>query len=222
VGLNNKLLKDTLVLNADVYLDNVYNFQQAVYYIDTVATALANTGNPVYVSGNGNVPWVQLKGVELDSVYSGIPYTQLRLSGAYNEAIYKDYTFAAQPAEDGDITKPPFTSLSGKQLPNAPKLRFDIDANFQAPVAGKVFHADVDYNYQGRYNADASLSEYAWVGGYGLVNLSVGLETQGGGFNVSLLAKNALNNQYLVARTWNSFTPGFPNWYGIQFSSKLY
>jgi iron complex outermembrane recepter protein len=223
VGLNNKLLKDTLIINADVYLDNVYNFQQAVYYYDATATKLADTGTPVFVSGNGNVPWVQLKGVELDSIYSGLPYTQFRVSGAYNDAIYKNYNFAAQPVEDGNITNPPYTSLTGETLPNAPKVRFDTDANFRVPVGSDFFHADVDYYYQGRENTDASLSEYAWVGGYGLVNFSVGLSMRSGAFDVSLVSKNALNKQFLSARTWNSWTPGYPpSFYGIQIAAKFY
>jgi iron complex outermembrane receptor protein len=223
LGVNNKLLKDTLIINADIYLDNVYNFQQAVYYYDATATALANTGTPVYVSGNGNVPWVQLKGVELDGIYSGLRYTELRVSGAYNDAIYKNYNFAPQPAEDGNITNPSFTSLTGETLPNAPKVRFDADANFHVPVRSQVFHADVDYYYQGRFNSDASLSEYAWVGGYGLLNFSVGVATRGGAFDVSLVSKNALNKQFLSARTWNSWTPGYPpSFYGIQVAAKFY
>jgi outer membrane receptor protein involved in Fe transport len=222
LGVNNKLLNDTLIVNADIYLDNVYNFQQAIYRIDAIATALANTGNPVYVSGNGNVPWVQLKGVELDTIYSGLPYTQFRVSGAYNQAIYKDYNLAARPAEQGDITTPAFRSLSGSTLPNAPKLRFDVDANFHAPLWGEAFHADVDYNYQSRFNSDAALSQYSWIGGYGLVNAALGLTMRNGAFDVSVVAKNALNKQYLSSRTWNSWTPGYPSWYGLQLNVKFY
>jgi iron complex outermembrane recepter protein len=222
LGVNNKLLQDTLILNADVYLDNVYNFQQSVYFYDAVATQLANTGVPVYVSGNGNVPWVQLKGVELEGIYSAIPDTVLRISGAYNDAIYKDYPFAAQPAEDGNITNPPYTNLSGKTLPNAPKIRLDADAGFRVPFGNnKEFHADIDYYYQSRFNSDPSLSEYAWVGEYGLVNASAGLSLRNGKFDVSLVAKNLLNKDYIESRTWNSWTPGFPSWYGIRIASRF-
>ncbi len=146
------------------YLDNVYNFQQTVYYFDAAATALAANGTPVYASGNGNVPWVQLKGFEVDSVYSGIEGLQLRLSGSYNDAIYKSYGFAARPAEQGNLT-PAFRSLNGSVLPNAPKVRFDLDANYHRSLFGGVVHTDVDYAYQGRQNTDAALSTYGWVGG---------------------------------------------------------
>jgi iron complex outermembrane recepter protein len=222
LGLNNNLLNDTLVINADVYLDNVYNFQQAVYYYDSVATALANNGTPVFVSGNGNVPWVQLKGVEFDGIYTGIQFLQFRVSAAYNDAIYKNYPFAARPVEQGNITSPPYDSLSGDTLPNAPKFRADADAGFRFPLGKVALHGDVDFSYQSRFNSDAALSQYAWVGGYGLLNLALGVSTPNGGLDVSIVAKNALDDHYVAARTWNSWTPGFPSWYGIRISSKFY
>jgi len=221
LGLNNKFLANTLIVNADAYLDNVYNFQQTVYYFDAAATALAANGTPVYASGNGNVPWVQLKGFEVDSVYSGIEGLQLRLSGSYNDALYKNYNFAARPAEQGNIS-PAFRSLDGSVLPNAPKVRIDLDANYHRSLFGGVVHTDVDYAYQGRQNTDPALSSYGWVGGYGLVNFAVGFSTAKGGFDVSLVSKNTFQNRYLSARSWNSFTPGNPAWYGLRVASKFY
>jgi outer membrane receptor protein involved in Fe transport len=221
LGLNNKFLANTLIINADAYLDNVYNFQQTVYYFDAAATALAANGTPVYASGNGNVPWVQLKGFEVDSVYSGIEGLQLRLSGSYNDAIYKSYAFAARPAEQGNLT-PAFRSLDGSVLPNAPKVRVDLDVNYHRSLFGGVVHTDVDYAYQGRQNTDSALSTYGWVGGYGLVNFAVGFSSANGGIDVSLVSKNTFQNRYLSARSWNSFTPGSPAWYGLRIASKFY
>jgi hypothetical protein len=53
------------------------------------------------------------------------------------------------------------------------------------------------------------------------VDLSLGLGRQDGRFEVSLQSKNLLNNDYDPLRTWNSFTPGFPRWYGVMFSSHF-
>ena len=232
VGVNNKLLGNTLIINGDIYLDNVYNFQQSITFYDPVATQLANTGQPVYTTANGNVPWVQLKGVELDAVYSGIDGLQLRLSGAYNDAIYKSYPYASYPYEDGNlpgtinpatgVAYPNYISLNGKTLPNAPKVRFDFDTSYHHDFFGGVAHGDADYNYQGRQNGDPSGSAYAWVGGYGLVNLALGWSTRNGGLDVSLVSKNAFQNRYHSANTATSWTPGYPAWYGIRVSSKLY
>ena len=51
---------------------------------------------------------------------------------------------------------------------------------------------------------------------------ALGLTMRNGAFDVSVVAKNALNKQYLAARTWNSWTPGYPSWYGLQLNVKFY
>jgi len=221
IGTKAALLARTLIVNADVFLDNIDDFQQSVYYFDPVATALLHNGTLQYTSGGGNVPRAQTKGIELDADYSGIKYTELRVAGAYTDAVYKDFPNLAQPAEDANLTTK-FRDVTGDTLPFASKLTFNVSADVRYPVFGsKVFHGSVNYHFVGGYNSDTSLSAYAWVPSYSLVDLSLGLARADQRFEVNLQAKNLLNTNYDPLRTWNSFTPGFPRWYGVTFSSRF-
>jgi hypothetical protein len=38
---------------------------------------------------------------------------------------------------------------------------------------------------------------------------------------VSLLLKNAFDDDTHVAQTWNSYGPAFPRWWGVVFSGRL-
>jgi iron complex outermembrane recepter protein len=66
-----------------------------------------------------------------------------------------------------------------------------------------------------------ALSSYAWIPGRTLVDLSLGIGTQSGNFDASVLIKNALDDDTHVAQTWNSYGPAFPRWFGVVFSGKL-
>lgn len=221
LGTKSALLRETLIVNADVFLDNIHDFEQTVYYFDPVATALLNNGTLQYTSGVGSVPKVQTKGLELDAAYTGIRYTTLRLAGAYTDAVYKDFPNLAQPAEDANLAVK-FRNVTGDTLPFASKVTFNLGADYRVPVfASKELHASANYNYTGRYNSDTSLSAYAWVPAYSLVDLSVGIGRRDQLFDVSLQVKNLFNANYYPLQTWNSLTPGFPRWYGISFASRF-
>ena len=105
IGLKTVLLNDTLVFNTAVFYSDIEDYQQQVRIVDEYTTNL-NIANGVapsiaYTSATGNVPLVTVKGVEIDGVYAGIPNTQLRFSGAYNDAYYADFPNLAQPVENG-------------------------------------------------------------------------------------------------------------------------
>ena len=50
---------------------------------------------------------------------------------------------------------------------------------------------------------------------------SAGLGTRSGSFDISLLLKNAFDDDTNVSQTWNSYGPAFPRWWGVVFSGKL-
>ncbi len=123
LGLKSVLLDRSLVINADIYVQNVRNYIQPLYYYDEAQTLANNDGKLAYTSGLGNVPKVQSKGVELDLAYSGIRYTTIRFAGAYNDARYKDFRFLAKPAElAADAT--PYYDVTGRTLPGGTKIHF--------------------------------------------------------------------------------------------------
>jgi len=226
IGLKTVLNDGKLVFNTAVFYSEIEDYQQQVRIVDEYTTNL-NIQNGVtpaiaYTSATGNVPLVKVKGVEIDGVYAGIPNTQLRFSGAYNDAYYADFPNLAQPVENGYPGAPPYRDASGETLPGSFKYAFNLGVDYRVPVWESLeFHGSANAAYQSKFNGDVALSSYAWLPARTLVDLSVGLGSRSGSFDVSLLLKNALDDDTRVAQTWNSYSPAFPRWWGVMFSGRL-
>lgn len=216
LGIKTSLLDKTLTFNADVYLSNIKDYQQQVQVADSTST----TG---YTALTGNVAGVRAYGVEIDTVYSGIPHTNLRFSGAYNEAYYTDFKNSAQPVENNNIaTANPYRDVTGKTLPGAAKFTFNVGADYRYPVFGnKEFHSSINTAYTSRYNSDIALSSYAWVPSYSITDFSIGIGRKDKKFDTSLLVKNLFNDDTSQVRTWNTYVPVVPRWIGVVFSGEL-
>ncbi|MBV1776858.1 TonB-dependent receptor [Burkholderiaceae bacterium DAT-1] len=222
VGLKSSLLDHTLSLNADVYAEDIRDYQQAVRVVDQYTTTLNNNGQFSYTTATGNVPRVQVRGIEFDGAYSGLKYWTFRFAGAYNRATYKEFTNNAQPVENGYAGASPYRDVSGQTLPGAPKLTFNIAPQFRIPAfRGLDFHVEGNIAYTGRFNADAALSSYAEIPATTLVDLSFGLGRSDRRFDASIVIKNAFNNDTPLSKTWNSVTPATPRWAGIVFTGKF-
>jgi iron complex outermembrane recepter protein len=221
LGVKTFLLNHTLVFDADVFVDNIKNYQQQVQVFDAYTTALRHDGTNYYTAATGNAPKVRSSGVELDSVWTPIANLSLRLSGAYDSAVYKDFPNLGQPLENANLATP-YRNVTGQALPGAAKWTGNAGVDFRQPVfANAVIHASANYFYTSRYNSDVSLSSYAWVHGYGIADLSVGIGRADEKFDLSVLAKNVFNNLTSQVVLWNSYVPAVPRWVGVQFSARF-
>jgi len=224
-GFKSALLDKTLILNGDLFWTNIANYQQAVRIVDQYTTALNIAGGSAtplaYVTATGNAAKVISRGLELDATYNGIKHTVVRLSGSYDNAFYKSFTNSAQPVENGYSGAAPYQDVSGQALPGAAKFTGNLAVDYNLPISGdKEFHTSFNTTFTSRYNSDASLSSYAWIGGNSLTDVAVGIGNAKKTFDVSLLIKNAFNNQTPLLQTWDSFTPANPRWFGIVFRGK--
>jgi iron complex outermembrane recepter protein len=219
-GVKTVTLDRKLLVNADLFLTNITNYQQAVRVLDVYTTDLNNNGIDSYATATGSAPKVQAKGLEVDGLFTGIPRLSVRFSGAYNDAFYKYFPNSAQPVENGYTGAGPYQNVSGQQLPGAAKLTSNVAADYRIPIYGdKHVHAAFNTAFTSRFNSDPSLSEYAWIPAHSLTDLSVGFGKSR--FEVNLIAKNVFNNSTPITQTWNSYTPAFPRWLGVQFVGKL-
>jgi iron complex outermembrane receptor protein len=223
LGLKSTLLDHKLILNADAFFMNIHDYQQAVEVFDAYTTALQNNGSNYYTAATGNAQWVVSKGFELDAALTAIPYTTIRLSGAYVDTYYKIFTDSPQPVEYADAANP-YRNISGQALPGAARLTADLGGEFRLPLpGGEAVHFGFDTLYTGRNNTDTTgaLSGYAWVPGSSITDADLGFAWPGNRFDISLVVKNLTNNNVPVLRTWNSYEPAFARWWGLQFTGKL-
>jgi iron complex outermembrane receptor protein len=227
LGAKSVLFDKTLILNTDVFLTRIKNYQQSVQAVDQYTTALniANGTTPAveYVAYTGNVPKVQAYGLEVDGAYGGIRNTTLRFSGAYNIARYKEFINAAQPSENGFKDGPKYRDISGEILPGASKFTFNVGGDYRLPIWNNhVFHASFNTAYNSSFNSDNALSSYGKVKGSSKTDLSVGIgQRSGSKLDVSLIVKNAFNDDTVQSQTWNSYSPADPRWVGITLTGKL-
>jgi iron complex outermembrane recepter protein len=222
LGVKSALLDRKLILNADIFAMNIRDYQQAVRVLDVYTTALNNDGTNYYTTATGNVPKVQAKGLEIDGVYSGIRNTTIRFSGAYNDARYKNFPNSAQPLENGYAGASPYQDVSGQSLPGAAKLSFNIGVDYRQTVWNdKEFHTTFNTAYTSKFNSDTSLSSYGWIPSSNITDLAIGIGNRKQSFDISFLVKNLFNDDTPLLRTWNTYTPAVPRWYGVVVSGKL-
>ncbi len=229
LGLRSSLLDKTLTLNADIFINDIKDFQTTIGVPDPVATAAYRAANPTvsladsqqYQSVVGNLPGVRVKGLEVDAFYSGFENLTLRIAAAYNDAKYSEDAFLAQPNEI-NTTTPGFNRFSnakGENLPNAPKFTSTLGVNYSVTVfENDNFHASANYKYSSAYKTSRSI--YDEFDASGSLDLSIGLGTLSGSFDANLLIKNALDTDNHV-EGWTGYTPSTPRWIGIVFSGKL-
>ena len=182
---------------------------------------MACTPSIAYTSATGNVPMVKVKGVEIDGVYARHQEHQLRFSGAYNDAYYDDFPNLAQPVENGYPGAAPYRDASGENLPGSFKYAFNLGIDYRLPFSETLdFHTSA--TPRGRASSTATWRCRVMRGFPAAPRGSRGgLGTRNGNFDVSLLLKNALDDDTHVAQTWNSYGPAFPRWWGVVFSGKL-
>ncbi|MFT4510508.1 TonB-dependent receptor [Caballeronia sp. 15711] len=217
LGFKSALLNHSLIFNANLYQTNIHGYQQLLQVLDpTQASGYRNV--------TGNADEVQLRGLEIDSAYTGLKHFVFTLAGAYGSAIYKSFDNATCPAE----ISAPVCNFSGKQLPGASKLTLNFGAEFTHPVFdGYLFHSNVNVSYRSGTNLDTTLSEYGWQKAYTLTDIGFGIGPTNGRYDVSLIVKNLFNVRYALAKTtFTSTAPvtellGDPRFVGVVLRAKF-
>ena len=221
LGVRTNWFGGTLVLNANLFRADIWDFQQSVYFYDELLTNLNNDGTLYYSSGVGNVGKVRTQGLEADFVYSGLRYVTFRFSGAYTDAKYLDHKFSGQPAENANLAER-FRDVTGYTLPNAPKVQFNATMDYRRPVLDdKLFHTSLNYTFSGKENGDTALSSYGWRDAYGIADLSIGIGRRDQLFDINLIVRNLFDEDRGDAG-WSSYTVyQRPRWIGAVVSSRF-
>jgi len=220
LGLRSAFFDKALVVNTTLFYQNIRDYISNLYFFDAAQTAAS--GVATYTTGVGNVPKVRSKGIELDVAYAH-RNTNVRWSGAYNDARYVKFPNAGKPAELAVTGQPAYFDVSGRRLPGVGPFTYNLFVEQVWPVSGgnKLF-ANVNYNYTSSYLTDPALSRYSRVDSYGLTDLGLGFATPNRAFEVSLLVKNAFNVDYGYQPVWNLYIPSAPRWFGVTVGSKFY
>jgi outer membrane receptor protein involved in Fe transport len=220
LGVKSSLLDGELVFNASVFVTDIEDYQQQVLIFDEYTTNLNNDGQFYYTAQTGNAEQVRAQGLEIDSVYYGVPNLAIRLSAAYNDGYYEEFTRAPQPVENTWPGAPSYRDATGETLPGASKVSASLGFDYTFPSSGdKSWRLSVNTAYASKYKSDVALSEYSWIAGHSTTDIAVGLDWRN--YNISFLVKNALDDRTPLSATWNSLVPAIPRWAGVTIGGQL-
>jgi iron complex outermembrane recepter protein len=188
MGLKTQAFHRRLVFNIDAFYTRVTDFQANV--TDTRAAAALRT----YLA---NIPLVTVRGFEADALARVTRALSLRASVAYTDGRYDRYPAGSCPIEAiGNATAA--CDLSGVGLPGLPKWSVTWGGDYVQPVAalgGSVF-LHLDAVGKTAQLGDPTGSRYTRIGGYLLVNGSVGVRLDPG-LELAVFARNLLDRDYI-------------------------
>jgi iron complex outermembrane receptor protein len=190
LGLKASLLDGRATLNLAAFHTVVEDYQSNI--VSSLETAAIRS----YPS---NIPEVKIKGAEMDLAAVLFRGFTLRASAAYALGVDADYANGPCPLEV-QTAATVACNLTGKRLGGLSRWVGSLGFDYVAPAGDGQLVVHGDMNARSRYNSDMSLSRYTWIGGYGVVNASVGYQFSKG-WSIDVFARNLLDKDYITALT---------------------
>jgi iron complex outermembrane recepter protein len=188
VGLKSSLMGGALTINLAGFYAKYDNFQAnnpdslTIGGVTTVIGRFTNAGS------------VSTRGVELDFAYR--PSRDLSISGgaAYTDAHIDQFRAPA-------VRTPNDVVPNGTRLPYAPRFKGSVAVDYRIRTGSAV---DIALGMQGSYQSaqdsiltpDPVVRAAGLIGGYGIVNASIGLVDPDDKFKLTLVARNLFDQSY--------------------------
>jgi iron complex outermembrane receptor protein len=194
LGFKSDLLDRRVTLNGTVF---------HVAYDDFQAQGIETIGG-VQNFRLTNVGKVITKGVEVESVGRVTSDLRVNASIAYIDAKIDSFPGAAcypgQTAALGCTGTPARQNLAGFTLPNAPKwkLNFGWDFTHALTAIPYEFLFSGTYAYQTKVNFSLNQDPETRQDGYGILNVSAGLRSPGGGYQAVVFVNNVFDEEHAV------------------------
>lgn len=200
IGIKSKVLDGAVTFNLTAYREVVKDFQ----------VSLRQQSGLLYTTVTSNAPEIESKGVESQIAARLSDELSVSANLAYIDATFTD--FPAAPCYAGEPTVPAgtaparntcvgglFQSLTGAQLPNAPKWNAALMARYSHDLSGdrKVF-ANAAYRYRSKANFSTVLLPRAEQSGYGVADLQVGYGAQDGRWAIKGYVNNVFDKSYVT------------------------
>ncbi len=204
VGLRTQSADHRFVLNGTIYDTEYTNFQ-----IQTILPNLLNT----FVLAN--IPKARTRGFELEGSARLTDDFSMNAGYAYTDAVAVSYPlgqcYSGQQSPTTCTTAflpPPNGSahgqnLSGATLPNAPKNKFNLGADYRMHFPNMPFYGDLSatYVWQSQINYAITHDPGTVQGAYGLMNLNLSfIEQQNKRYTLSFFVNNLFNEHYASNR----------------------
>jgi iron complex outermembrane receptor protein len=134
--------------------------------------------------------------VELDSQLNFTEHLQVTLGGAFNDAIYTDWSTATCPRSYP--TSIVVCDNTGKQIVGAPRWTGILGLDYRVPLAaGYSAHFFGNHTYRSRHNLEQLLSPYGEQRGYSITDVGIGVSH--GDYDLNVVSKNLFDTRYTTS-----------------------
>ncbi|MFO6448340.1 TonB-dependent receptor [Erythrobacter sp. NE805] len=194
LGVKGAFFDRALQLNVNLYQTNVRDYQNVTSYADPESP----TG---FSSRLGNIPKIRARGVEVDGLLRVSDALSVTFGGAYNDAIYTDWSTATCPRNVPSSIV--VCDNTGRQIVGAPKWNVILGFTWDQPIGDSGFTLRVFANdtYRSAQNLEQLLSPYGVQDGYHLTDAGIGIAKEVGEAEIelSIVAKNLFDTIYTTS-----------------------
>ena len=194
VGLRSELFERRLRLGVTVFHTIYDDFQGQSFDADQGAFLLTSAGSVI------------TQGVEFD--FTAKPTANLLINGsiAYTDAFYDEFDngpcFTGQTMAQGCSADPVpgavrFQDLEDEDVPNSPDLKLTLQARYDIPLDGPV-NLFVSGAFRWQDDAVSAVNQRPSldIDSYSVLDLTLGVESADGNWDLSVWAKNVLDDDY--------------------------
>jgi iron complex outermembrane receptor protein len=190
LGLKSTLFGGSAKLNLAAFNTRVHDYQANI--VSSQETASIR-------SYPANIPAVRVRGAEGDFTAALFGGLALRASVAYADGINTDYPAGPCPLElQSSATVA--CDLTGVRLAGLSKWTGSLGLDYATAAGPGRFTLHADWSARTGYNSDTTASRYTRIGGYGVLNASIGYRFPGD-WEIQAFARNLLDKDYLTALT---------------------
>jgi iron complex outermembrane receptor protein len=209
IGAKGTFLNKRLTINAAAFFTKYKNFQAQAIVPD------GSVNPPSLLVSSG----AETKGLEVDLNMAATNTLRVNVNLAYIDAKLKDFANAPcyypdapnDPAIVGDNVPPGcrqiyatngaeagvLQDVSGKPMPNAPRLKFTLGLEQRFPLAGdRDIVLGANYSHRDAAVMLANQNPYSIMPAIGILNLSAAFHTAGGRTSIMVFANNVTDKVY--------------------------
>ncbi|WP_157220644.1 TonB-dependent receptor [Flavisphingomonas formosensis] len=195
-GLKTQFFDRRLTLNLAAFTERVRNYQSQQFDVAAAQTA--------YIA---NVGTVRSRGFEVDANVRPMRGLNLFASAAYTDASYRSFRNAPCPVEYLGLQT--VCDLSGRRLPGVSRYSASAGGEYAADIGSdEQLYVNGDYSYRSSFYTTYNLAADSLAKGYGITNMRLGLRRSGGGWDVSVFARNLFNTHYVSIINPSAFNTG--------------
>ena len=195
-GLKSDLFAHRVQLNLSVFRTDIRNYQANVLQeVDgQIVQLLTNAGA------------ARTQGVEAEATVQPARGLSLHGYAAYNDAAYRSYRNGPCPIG----ISAPACDLSGKPIAGAPKWTLGANGSYEHDIGGRLTgYASAEYSWRSHFYGSLDDSPMTLTGGYGLLNLRLGIRSKDRLWDLSVWGRNVTNAAYATNYfNYGSVLPG--------------